>query len=80
MWRQNGVNANLFAYFRGSGSDRAVVVLHNGAAASGTVSMAFRDNPGIAKAGTFGDPGATFDVVKKLVALRRSHPALHSGA
>ena len=48
LWRQNGERrANVFAFFRGSRNDRVVVVLNNGPSTSGSLSMPFRENPGI---------------------------------
>jgi len=34
---------------------------------------------GGARAGYFGDPGATFALTRRLIALRHAHPALHAG-
>ncbi len=47
LWRQNA-GPRLYAFFRGSGDNRIVVVIHDGDGPSGEVSMRLQDNPGIA--------------------------------
>ena len=46
LWRQNA-GPRLFAFFRGTGDSRIVVVIHDGNEASGEISMRLGDNPGI---------------------------------
>jgi alpha-amylase len=47
MWRKNAGAANLYAFFRGSGKNRIVVVINNGAQGSGPVTMQVQNNHGI---------------------------------
>ncbi|HEX2570754.1 MAG TPA: alpha-amylase family glycosyl hydrolase [Polyangia bacterium] len=46
LWRQNGgSNPNVYAFFRGSGKDRIVVVINNSLAASGRLAIPLQINP-----------------------------------
>lgn len=48
MWRQNGSgNPNVYAYFRGSSSNRVITALNNGAAPSGLLSIPVQSNTAI---------------------------------
>jgi glycosidase len=45
LWRQNGAaNANVWAFFRGTGDSRAIVVINAGTASSGTLSIPIAGN------------------------------------
>jgi alpha-amylase len=46
LWRQNGGAANVLAYFRASGSDRALAIINNGTQRA-TMQLPFHTNPGI---------------------------------
>jgi len=70
LWRQNGNNAPLYAYFRSAGDDRIVVVINNG---DGPVTQALNlaAHPGIADSDKAALPdGAVFED-----ALGRGAPA-----
>jgi hypothetical protein len=47
MWRQNGNGTNVYAFYRGSGTSRAIVVFNNGNAASGSIALDIQANTGI---------------------------------
>ncbi len=47
MWRQNGSGANVYAFYRGSGSSRVIVAFNNGTAASGNIALDIQANTGI---------------------------------
>ncbi|MBB6097923.1 glycosidase [Deinobacterium chartae] len=46
MWRANG-GANVFAFYRGSGTSRVIVVFNNGAVSSGDIAIPVSANTGI---------------------------------
>lgn len=48
LWRQNGSeNPDVYAFFRGLGRDRIVVVMNNGALPSGDIAIPIGDNPAV---------------------------------
>jgi glycosidase len=57
LWRQNGGAANVLAFFRGSGSDRVIVAVNAGAAA--TVQLHVASAPNIAPADKAAMPDGT---------------------
>jgi glycosidase len=51
MWRQNGSqNPDVYAFFRGSGSNRIMVVINNGTLESGMISIPIQVNGDISEA------------------------------
>ncbi|MGB3494175.1 MAG: alpha-amylase family glycosyl hydrolase [Elainellaceae cyanobacterium] len=45
LWRQNGAsNPNVYAFFRGLGHNRVIVVINNGSQASGEISIPIQPN------------------------------------
>ena len=61
MWRQNGSGPNVYAFFRGSGINRVIVLVNNGTSASGTINFPITANAGIAQADRDAIKSATFD-------------------
>jgi len=61
MWRQNGSGANVYAFFRGSGTNRFIVLVNNGSTASGTIGFPIVANTGISQADRDAMKSDTFD-------------------
>jgi alpha-amylase len=60
MWRQNG-GANVYAFYRGSGTNRFVVVFNNGTLSSGNIGIPISANTGINQTDRTALQNATFD-------------------
>jgi alpha-amylase len=61
MWRQNGSGANVYAFYRGSGTNRFVVVFNNGTLSSGNIGIPIAANTGINQTDRTALQNATFD-------------------
>jgi alpha-amylase len=50
LWRPNGGTSNALAFFRGAGSSRLVVVIHNDAGASGSLALPYSNSANVTAA------------------------------